>query len=364
MERPTTLPHDLDALRRDHPIAEVVTGYGIVLRLSGRALVGRCPFHADGGRPNLYVYPDTASWYCYRCAIGGDAIEFVRRRDNVGLAEACARLASRTRSGGTSSHPPQTEQAWRWQRMTLDEQVVLSVACALYQRALWREPRALDYLRERGISDWVIRAGGLGYADGHSLEAYLRRRSGLSTAQYLGLLSKAERGDDARPLREYLAGRIVVPELRGGQTIWFIGRAFGGRHGPKYLALRGDRPVLGYERVVGQRDVFLCEGVFDYLTAISWGLAACSSCGTSLPSGRLGFLARARAVYGVFDADAGGRQAAERFAGLLGDRFRPIRLPEGRDLNDLARQPDGRATFFRLVADARQSGTQEASHGA
>jgi DNA primase len=58
---------DTGALKRAHPIADVVAGYGIELRPQGRALVGRCPFHPDAGRPNLHLYPDSASWYCYRC---------------------------------------------------------------------------------------------------------------------------------------------------------------------------------------------------------------------------------------------------------------------------------------------------------
>lgn len=47
---------DTEAVRRQHPLVNVVAGYGIDLRRSGSALVGRCPFHADGGRPNLTVY--------------------------------------------------------------------------------------------------------------------------------------------------------------------------------------------------------------------------------------------------------------------------------------------------------------------
>ena len=113
----------------------------------------------------------------------------------------------------------------------------MNTAGAVYQHSLWREPRALDYVRERGIPDWVIRACCLGYADGHSLEAYLRRRAGLEVAQDLGLLrSRARRPGGA--LRETLAGRIVVPELRGGQCIWFIGRSLDDDPTcPKYLAL-------------------------------------------------------------------------------------------------------------------------------
>jgi hypothetical protein len=57
----------------------------------------------------------------------------------------------------------------------------------------------------------------------------------------------------------------------------------------------------------------------------------------------------------VLDADHGGREGAARFRAVLGRRWRPLSLPEGCDLNDLGRRPDGRATFFRLLEDARRT---------
>jgi DNA primase len=168
-------------------------------------------------------------------------------------------------------------------------------------------------------------------------------------------------GDSA----ELLSGRIVVPELRSSQCIWFIGRALqDDARCPKYLALPGERPILGLERVVGCKEVFLVEGVVDYLTAVAWHLPAFSPCGTHLPAERLGFLARARVVFGVFDGDDAGREATARFTRLLGSRFRPLELPDGCDLNDLAQHPDGRATFFRLLKTARETPAKGLPHGA
>ena len=159
---------------------------------------------------------------------------------------------------------------------------------------------------------------------------------------------------------EFFAGRILVPELRGGHCIWLIGRTLDDNpSGPKYLALPGERPVLGMERALGHRNVFLCEGVFDYLTAVGWDLPACSPCGTSLPAERLGFLARAEVVYGVFDADPAGQAAAERFASRLGARWQPLALPDGCDLNDLGRRSDGRTTFFRQLVATQTVDPQE-----
>jgi DNA primase len=91
---------DTAVLKRDHPIADVIARYGIDLRSTGRALTGRCPFHLDRGRPNLYVYPGSASWYCYRCAMGGDVIRFVERLEGVDFREAVTRILGASTTPG------------------------------------------------------------------------------------------------------------------------------------------------------------------------------------------------------------------------------------------------------------------------
>ena len=88
-----------------------------------------------------------------------------------------------------------------------------------------------------------------------------------------------------------------MPELRGGQPIWFIGRYPDDREArAKYLGFPGERPILGFEHAAGRREVYLVEGVFDWLTAVSWQLPAFSTCGTDFPADRL---ARARIIFGV-----------------------------------------------------------------
>jgi hypothetical protein len=99
----------------------------------------------------------------------------------------------------------------------------------------------------------------------------------------------------------------------------------------------------------------MAEGVFDWLTGVSWGLPVFSSCGTALPANRLGWLARAQLVWGLLDADRGGREGGARFGAALGQRWYPLELPEGCDLNDLGSQPDGRSTFFRILDGARRA---------
>lgn len=49
------------------------------LRKVGKNLIGRCPLPGhDDSSPSFYVYPETKSFYCFGCAIGGDVITFAQ----------------------------------------------------------------------------------------------------------------------------------------------------------------------------------------------------------------------------------------------------------------------------------------------
>jgi DNA primase len=358
---PAAPRYDVEEIKRRYPLAEVVAASGVELRRTGRRLWGLCPFHPEQ-KPSFMV--DGSHFHCFGACPHewrhGDVITFVMRRERLRFREACARLVGDPppRPALPVGEPyPVPRRERRWDRLTLDEQLVLNTTATLYREAFWRSPAARAYVRGRGIPDWVADRCGLGYADGRSLEPYLGRQGGLRIAKALGLLRRAEPGEGSRLLREFFAGRVLVPELRNGQPIWLIGRRPDDRPvRVKYLALPGERPILGLERAAGQRVAYLIEGIFDWLTAIGWGLPAFCVCGTDLPGDRLGWLAQARLVYGVLDGDAAGRASAERFGRMFGRSWRKVALPDGCDLNDLGRQPDGRALFDGLVAQARQTG--------
>jgi DNA primase len=349
---------DIGDIKLRYRLIEIVERAGVQLKRAGsHRWQGLCPFHADR-TPSFFVDVERERFTCFGCKARGDVIDFVRLYEQLNsVAEACAWIAGTPPPAAS----PQMERTAasvaggrRWDRLTLEQQLVLNAAGALYRDALWRNPRARAYLAERGLPDWVVRSCGLGYADGRSLEAHLRKHGGLRIAEELGLLRRAEPGEGGRMLRERFAGRIVIPELRGGQPIWFLGRHPTRQEmRVKYLGLPGEKPILGFERAAGQREVFLVEGAFDWLTAVSWNLPAFSTCGTDFPADRLGWLARARIIFGVLDADRGGREAAHRFGTVLGRRWVPLELPPGADLNDLGCRPDGRGHFFTLLADAR-----------
>ncbi|MBI2765403.1 MAG: toprim domain-containing protein [Chloroflexi bacterium] len=323
----------IDLIKRDNPLERVMSEHGVKLQRRGGRFVARCPFHEEQ-HPSLVVYPDTRSFYCFGCRASGDVIDFVRRVEKVDFKEAIRRLAGNEWSDRAPLPGPS--------RLTIDDQLILAATANVYHETLLRTDGAVRYLESRGVGAAVAQRCRLGFSDGHSLRPFLQRhRLSLRRAGQLGLL----RRDGSEPL----AGRVVIPELREGQCIWMVGRALDDRR-LKYLGLSLPKPILGYERVRGQRRVFITEGAFDYLTGVAWNLPICALLGTHVRPERLSFLQRAREVVLVFDNDEPGRAAATELATTLGARSAVLALPEGvKDLSELAQQPNGRQTFFELI---------------
>ena len=334
---------DTEELKRAHPVEMVIARYGVELRPSGSALVGRCPLHVDEGRPNLHVYPASRSWYCYRCSMGGDVISFVQRIEGLGFREAVGRLQKELPSSRVQRLRPVLREK---PRRTLggdwgpSEQACLAAAVELYHNRLLSEPVALAYAERRGLDRTTLDEHRIGYASGNELAAYLRQRHlQMRAAVRVGLLR--------RDGSEAMGGRIVIPEIRDGQPIWLVGRTITDSRGdqPKYLGLPGPKPLLGWEAAVAERMVVVVEGPFDWLTLRRWHYPSVALVGTHIRPAAVKALSRFERIYLALDGDEAGRAAAADLARTLGERAVEIVLPRVKDVGELALRPDGPAIF-------------------
>ena len=308
----------------------------------------------------------------------GDVIDFVRREESLTFVEALARLGGDVPVG--RQWPPRRDlprralparardHSFRSRRdhsLTPDCRALaaLAVAVELYHNCLLGESTALSYLASRGIGLGTIRKLRLGYCDGRQLKRYLDERDvPIAFAHQAGLLTwaagrqvqMASRSLDGE-LREFLAGRVVVPDLGPEGPIWLIGRTIGATAGPRYLGLPLVKPLLGYHRVQVSSVALVTEGVFDWLTLVEWGLPAVGVAGTDLGElalAQLRELAARKTLYLVPQTDAAGQAAAQRLILLLPRPARAIGLPSTyKDLSGLAAQPGGRELFFDLLPE-------------
>ncbi len=340
---------DVERIKQAHPIADVIAAHGVALRPTGRRFMGRCPFHSDD-RPSFVVYPDTRSYYCFGCGSSGDVIDFIRRARDLGFAQAVAYLGEQPPPSAVRPAPRQEPP--QPARLSVDDRLILTAACELYHEALFQTPDALRYLEERHIPPWLARRARLGYSDGRSLLAYLkRRRLSVRRAVEMGLFYLDRH--PGRDEREAMRGRIVIPDLRSGYCAWMTGRVLSGASDHPYLNLALPKPLLGYDAVRGRPRVILTEGPFDWLALLSWGLPACALLGTQPAPHALRLLDRTRSVVLVLDGDEPGHEGAASLAEALGDRATVVTLPDGiKDVSQLSLQPDGREAFFQLLDEA------------
>jgi DNA primase len=341
---------DTGALKQAHPIEDVVAAYGIELKRQGRSLVGRCPFHADGGRPNLTVFPATQTWFCFRCCTGGDVVKFIMLVENVGFVAAVERLRGAV-LGAVCVQPKQVSRqvATLAEDRDPEELVVLQAATTLYHHSLLAEPRALAYLAARGLDRATIEQCLLGYAAGDQLPAYLRwQRLPIGPALRVGLLTRGG--------VEFLAGRVVVPDLCSGRPTWFIGRLLDespAKDVSVHLGLPGPKPLLGLDQARGSPTVVVVEGSFDHLTLRMWGYPAVATLGTHVRAALVDKLRAFKRQLLVLDNDNSGFEARLTLQQQLGATAIPVDLPDGiKDPAQLATLPDGRERFAAALLEA------------
>jgi DNA primase len=181
--------------------------------------------------------------------------------------------------------------------------------------------------------------------------AYLRwQRLPIGPALRVGLITRGG--------AEFMAGRIVVPDLRTGRPAWLIGRLLGDAPEddvPVHLGLPGSKPLLGLD-VKSTRDsptVIVVEGSFDYLTLRMWGYPAVATLGTHLRADLVDALRAFKRQFLVLDNDAAGLEATLMLLQQLGPSAIPVTLPEGiKDPAQLAARPDGRRRFAAALLES------------
>jgi DNA primase len=365
MSQPTheRLSEQIRQLKEVCPI-EVVVGQYFTLDAEGRRYL-RAREH-----DSLIVDRWRGRYHWNARGESGDVVDFLRRQEGLSVLEAVVRLGGHVRDRpaplpnlALAARPPLNHPRHGVPSRPHGRRMLraLRVAVDVYHAALLGDPTALAYLTSRGIDEPAIRRLRLGFCDGTRLVAACARANVSRRDAYrVGLLTRRPPSSDdpacppeASPGREFLAGRVVIPEIGPAGPIWLIGRALPDARGPRYLSLPLTKPLLGYHLVQGSPIVLVVEGVFDLLTLTAWGLPGVALCGTD-PSPRaldqLRRLARTRRVYLVPQADPPGQRSAARLAALLSEPPPIIPLPPGaKDLGDLAVSPAGRAAFLRAL---------------
>ena len=348
-------------------VVEIVGRY-VQLKKTGANFSGLCPFHSEKS-PSFTVSPSKQFFHCFGCGKNGNAIGFLMEHAGMGFVEAVQDLAGQfgMEVPEDDATPQEREKAaqQRQKQATLTD--VLEKAAEAYRKHLKGAPRAVGYLKGRGLSGEVARQFGLGYApEGwRSLASVFPSYDDPLLAES-GLVIVNEE-DDKRYDR--FRDRVMFP-IRNvkGECIGFGGRVLGDEK-PKYLNspetpvfVKG-RELYGlYESRNALREsgyALVTEGYMDVVALAQLGFPnAVATLGTACTTEHVQKLFRfTDNVVFSFDGDAAGRRAARKALDAALPFATDVRsvkflfLPAEHDPDSFIRA-HGRDAFARYVGEA------------
>jgi DNA primase len=305
-----------------------VVGQHVKLKKAGANYQGLCPFHSEKS-PSFSVSPTKQFYHCFGCGAHGSAISFLMEYSGLGYVDAIEDLARSAGLDVPREERTANDVARQQQTMALSE--VMSAAADWYRQQLKTAPRAVEYLKGRGLTGEIAKRYALGYApDGwQGLEAVFGTYANDEVAKTLlegGLLIQSEQTDNNQTARRYdrFRDRIMFP-IRNpkGQTIGFGGRILD-QGEPKYLN-SPETPLFSKgntlyglfearQAIRSQEYVLVCEGYMDVVALAQLGFPnAVATLGTACTANHVRMLLRQTdKVVFSFDGDSAGQRAAQR----------------------------------------------------
>lgn len=311
-------------------IVELI-GRTVSLKRAGKDYKGLCPFHQEK-TPSFTVSPARQFFHCYGCKAGGNAIDFVIKRDRVEFIDALRSLGEQAGvpmpakfSGGASKEKAGERQ------ILLD---ACSAACAFFEKSL-AQPEwgaaARAYLEKRGINAESVKRFQIGLAV-ESWDALLRSAVGRKfTPQQLAMAGLVKPRNTGDGYYDTFRNRLMFPiRDENGRVIAFGGRVMPGSEDPAKYLNSPETPLfskgksvfgldLARQRLVETRTAVVVEGYTDVVVAHQYGASnVVSVLGTAMTEQHVNTLRRfADRIVLLFDADAAGDLAVDRAVGLF-----------------------------------------------
>ncbi|MFL2553620.1 MAG: DNA primase [Candidatus Rariloculaceae bacterium] len=356
---PQTFIDDLIA-RAD--IVEVV-GNRVTLKKAGREYKACCPFH-DEKTPSFTVSPHKGFYHCFGCGEHGTAISFLMSYERLGFVEAIEALAEMlglevpvTRNNSDKNHESVLYK-------------LLAEADQLFRAALRKTPKAIAYLKRRGIDGTTAGRYGMGFAPeawDTILKALGTNDQRIAQLRDAGLVIRNKQGREYDRFRNRIMFPIRDPR---GRIIGFGGRVMDNAE-PKYLnspetpVFHKSQALYGLYEALQTRgkpeEILVVEGYLDVASLSQHGVQpSVATLGTATTAEHIRRLTRiSDCVIFCFDGDRAGRKAAWRAletalphaGGKVELKF--LLLPEGQDPDSFVRE-NGAEALRGLLLSAKQ----------
>lgn len=319
-----------DELRQRLSLVDVISRR-VPLTKKGQNYWGCCPFHNEK-TPSFSVNEDKGFYHCFGCGEHGDIISFVMKSENIDFKEAIKELADMA-----GLKMPEIKQKTKQQIEAEENYIkITDDAAKIYQELLYSESgkTALEYIKNRGFSDEMIKKYRIGYAPKNNIISSKFNNINRDKLVATGLVRLGEYGP-----YDFFRDKLMFPIFNAhGQIVAFSGRSLDGSE-PKYInttdteLFHKRQTIFGFnfarESIHKNNRSIVVEGQIDAIQMQNHGFGeTVAPLGTALTEDHIAILCKSnRNIVFCFDGDNAGQKAAIRACTLV--------LPFLRDTSDI-----------------------------
>ncbi len=336
--------HFIDDLLTRVDIVDIVDS-SVPLKKAGKDFKACCPFH-DEKSASFTVSQNKQFYHCFGCGAHGTAISFLMDYNGLDFIEAVEEMASRA-----GVEVPREESDFSKTRDNAELYELMELVVRHFCRQLRESPeahRAVDYLKDRGLSGELAKEFELGFAPpgwDNLLNALGTSEAAKQRLSQIGMTLEKDNGGYYDRFRD----RIIFPiRDQRGRAIGFGGRVFDDSL-PKYLN-SPETPIFSKGRELyglfqarhqlkDMQRIYIVEGYMDVLALAQYGIRnVVASLGTAVTENHLERLYRVcPQIIFCFDGDSAGQKAAWRAMEIAlpllkeGRQVHFMFMPEGDD---------------------------------
>ena len=322
----------IEDIRNSTNIVDVISHY-ISLKKKGSSYFGLCPFHPDT-HPSLSISPKKKIFKCFVCGTKGDVFSFVSKYEKISYLQAVKKVAELTNYdlGGFDFSTNNQKTLSAHDQRLVDANVR---ANEFYTGILYNDENKniLEYLKNRGLNDELIKKFGIGYAVNNRFQMidWLTNKdqffgNNLPANKVFNLQELFDAGiatesNNNHPIA-FLIDRITFPIYdENNNLVGFSGRDWTGKQESKYSNTKETKifkkgEVLynfNHVKTTNKDFVIICEGFMDAIAYTQAGydnvLATMGTAVTTRHISLLQTLENLKYVILSFDNDQAGSDA-------------------------------------------------------
>ncbi len=309
-----------DELRQRLSLVDVISRR-IPLKKKGQNYWGCCPFHNEK-TPSFSVNEEKGFYHCFGCGEHGDIISFTMKSENIDFKTAISELADMA-----GIKMPEFKQKTQQQIEAEENYIQITERAAkIYQDLLFKDSgkHALEYIKNRGFSDEMIKKYRIGYAPKSNIISSTFNNTKIDKLTATGLVRVGEFGP-----YDFFRDKLMFPIFNAhNQIVAFSGRSLDGSE-PKYInttdteLFHKRQTLFGFnfarDAIHRKNRSIVVEGQIDAIQMQNHGFGeTVAPLGTALTEDHIAILCKSnRNIVFCFDGDNAGQKAAVRACTLV-----------------------------------------------